>query len=239
MAPDQNGDLDISVDGGEHWSRRAVTTGAVYVAAAQPGFPQHLLVGGDGGLYLSLDDGAHWSHPLRLPEAAIAALAWAPGSRRTVFAGAVAGSPRGSTQVYVSRDAGLTWHTYGHGLQSFSGIMSLLVPRPGRVYAGTMGHAAWRIARPDGIWTQVAGGMPPVNDHVAGMTSLPGHADTLFAGTLGQGVFRTDDAGRHWRNISRGLPVSSNARIVLSITYSPLDRALFAGTVDGVYELSL
>jgi hypothetical protein len=82
-------------------------------------------------------------------------------------------------------------------------------------------------------------GMPPTNDHVAGLATLPGHPNTLFAGTLSQGVFRTDNAGRHWRNISSGLPIARNARIVLSVAYSPLDHALFAGTADGIYELPL
>jgi photosystem II stability/assembly factor-like uncharacterized protein len=263
LAPDESGHLNISTDAGEHWRRSPVTAGAVYVAAAQPavdhrvavdhrpGSSQRLLVGGEGGLYLSLDGGFHWRHPLLLPKAAIAALIWAPGSRsstgtrsstgsrRTVFAGAVAGGLKGSTQVYVSRDAGLTWHTYGHDLQSFGGIMSLLAPQNGRLYAGTMGHATWRLAGPEARWTQVTEGMPPTNDHVAGLATLPGHPNTLFAGTLSQGVFRTDNAGRHWRNISSGLPIARNARIVLSVAYSPLDHALFAGTADGIYELPL
>ena len=77
--------------------------------------------------------------------------------------------------------------------------------------------------------------MPPTNDHGAGLASIPRHPGTLFVGTLGQGVYRTDDAGKHWRNISSGLSSGSNATIVLSVAYSPLDDALYAGTADGVY----
>jgi hypothetical protein len=239
LASGEDGYLDVSVDAGDHWRRNAVTTGAIYVASAAPGSPNHLLVGGDGGLYLSMDGGAHWSHPLSLPHSAIAALAWAPGRAPTVFAGAVAGGPTGSNQVYRSQDAGLTWQTYGQGMQSYGGIMSLLVPRRQTVYAGTMGHATWGVSGSNGTWTQLAGGMPPTGDHVAGLAGLPGHPNTLFAATLGHGVFRTDDAGQHWRDISRGLPAARNALIVLAVAYSPLDHALFAGTADGVYELPL
>ena len=61
----------------------------------------------------------------------------------------------------------------------------------------------------------------------------PRDPERIFVAISAAGVFRTDDEGRHWTNISTGL--SSNAMIVLSVAYSPLDDALYAGTSDGVY----
>jgi hypothetical protein len=80
--------------------------------------------------------------------------------------------------------------------------------------------------------------MPVTNDHVAGIAWIPGRPGSLFVATLGQGVFRSVDGGTHWTNISAGLPTSANDTIVLSLAYSPFRKALYAGTIDGVYVLS-
>ena len=49
------------------------------------------------------------------------------------------------------------------------------------------------------------------------VTGVPGEVHTFLMGTTGGGVWKTDDAGTHWRNISDGhfglffLPYSSGA----------------------------
>jgi photosystem II stability/assembly factor-like uncharacterized protein len=216
-----------------------VAPGGAYALTVAPDNPGRILFGAAGGVYLSRDGGLHWQRRLALPNSAGAAFAWQPGSSRVVFAGAVAGAPRGSIDVFVSRDAGSTWHVFGHDLKSLSGIMSLHVTAGEDVYAGTMGNATWTASLTRGAWRKVAAGMPGSGDHVASIAGVPGHSRTLFVGTLGFGVFRTTDGGRHWVNLSRGLSKAHNAWIVLSVVYAPLQHALFAGTADGVYELKL
>src|SRR3989442_455027 len=48
-------------------------------------------------------------------------------------------------------------------------------------------------------------------------------AGRRFAGTLGQGLWRSDDGGRQWRDLN--LP----QRDVFSIALSPANRSLYAG----------
>jgi hypothetical protein len=116
--------------------------------------------------------------------------------------------------------------------------MSLALTPQGSVFAGTMGNAVWRIALAGKIWNKVANGMPPTNDHGAGLAIIPGEPGTVFVGTLGNGVSRTSDGGRHWTSISGGLPAERNATLVLSVAYASAQDALYAGTADGVYELA-
>lgn len=238
LAGDEAGDVYLSRDGGATWRRTSVTTQGIYAVSIKPDNPQWLLAGAGEGLYLSRDGGVHWERRLMLPQSAGSAFAWQPGNPRVLFAGVVAGGAGGSTSAYISRDAGVTWQLFGQGLQSGGGIMSLLATRQSRVFAGTMGHAIWNASLAQPTWQRVASGMPVTNDHVAGIAGISGRPGTLVVGTLGQGVFRSLGGARHWANISSGLPKSANATIVLSVAYSPERQVLYAGTVDGVYELS-
>jgi photosystem II stability/assembly factor-like uncharacterized protein len=155
-----------------------------------------------------------------------------------VFAGITSGAPGARAGVLISKDGGLTWHIFGHGLHSGAGIMSLFATGQRVIYAGTMGRGVSKAPVQTGNWQKVAHGLPRIGDHVAGIASVPGRSGTLFAATLGYGIYRTDDGGRNWRPFSQGLPKTLDATLVLSVAYSPPLHTLFAGTADGVYEMS-
>lgn len=237
VAGDEAGDVYVSHDRGGTWRRTPVTAQGVYAVSTAPDNPEWLVAGAGEGLYLSRDGGDHWERRLTLPQSAGSAFAWQPGDPRLLFAGVVAGGAGGSTSAYISLDAGVTWHLFGQGLRSGGGIMSLLATRQHRIFAGTMGHAIWSAGLGQPIWQNVTNGMPVTNDHVAGIAGISGRPGTLFVGTLGQGVFRSLDGARHWTNISTGLPGTASTRIVLSVAYAPTRHAVYAGTIDGVYEL--
>jgi photosystem II stability/assembly factor-like uncharacterized protein len=239
IAGDQQGKVDLSTDAGAHWSAARVTGNAVYAVTFVGDDRRVILAGAGGGLFRSVDGGAHWLRRLPLHDSAIAAFTHLPGSKRVLFAGAVAGSSAGATGVYVSRDAGLTWHAYGRRLNSGGGIMSLAVSRGSRLLAGTMGRAVWAVTGAADAWGRTSSGMPARNDHVAGIAIVPDRPGTVYAGTLGSGVFVTRDGGKRWTSVSEGLRGSTDAMIVLSLAYEPAQHVLYAGTSTGVYRLSL
>ena len=239
IAGDQQGNVDLSTDAGAHWSAARVTGGAVYAVTFVGDDRSVILAGAGGGLFRSVDGGAHWVRRLPLHDSAIAALTPLPGSKRVVFAGAVASSSTGATGVYVSRDAGRTWSSYGHRLNSGGGIMSLAVSHGSRLLAGTMGRAIWAVTGVADAWGRTAAGMPASNDHVAGIAVVPDRPGTVYVGTLGFGVFETRNGGKRWTNVSDGLRGSADAMIVLSLSYAPAQHVLYAGTSTGVYRLSL
>lgn len=238
IAGDQQGNVDLSTDGGLQWRAARVTTDAVYAVMFVGASRGTILAGAGGGLFRSVDGGATWLRRLPLHDSAIAAFTHSPASDRVIFAGAVASSSTGATGVYVSRDAGYTWSPYGRRLQSGGGIMALASGAGSRLLAGTMGQAIWVVGAATSTWARTAAGLPMRNDHVAGIALVPGEPDTAYIGTLGFGVFETRDGGRHWANVSDGLRGSTNAMIVLSLAYSPAQHILYAGTSTGVYRLA-
>lgn len=239
IAGDNSGSVDVSHDGGQRWLRRFVTAQGVYAVTSRPDRPSWILAGAGGGIFLSRDGGAHWQRRLALAGSGVDVLVWRPGSTRVVLAGSVAGAAGARTGAYISRDGGMTWRSFGRGLGSPAGIMSLAVTDRSGVLAGTMGNAVWRAAGPGKAWRASAAGMPRGEDHVAGLAIIPGSPPTLFAATLGSGVFRSVDGGARWSAASAGLSAARNATIVLSLRYAPSRRWLYAGTADGVYALNL
>lgn len=239
VAGDEAGYVAASTDAGRRWQQHLITPDGVYAVTTQPGTPRHMLAGAGGGIFLSRDGGRSWQRRLALGQSAIAAFAWLPGSSSVVFGGAVTSSAAGSTQVYISQDAGLTWQVFGRGLNTPGGIMSLAVTTAGGVFTGTMGSATWKATLERPVWGQVANGMPLSNDHVAGMAVVSGRPTALYVSTLSRGVYRTMDGGRHWSNISNGLPDESGDKIVLSLAYAKAWRRLYAGTTNGVYALAV
>lgn len=238
VAGDNDGDVFISARTGKSWRRTNVTPLGVSAVSVEPGTVNHLLVGAGDGIYLSRDAGRHWKHRLTLPNSGVASIAWQSGSSRVVVAGAIARSGQGSTQVYISKDAGRTWHVFGHDLNSNLGIMSLGITAS-RVFAGTMGNGVWMAPLSTGAWRQMANGMPASNDHVAGIAALPGKTVRLVVGTLGYGVFSTSDGGRHWTDLSHDSALSRSGGLVTSIAYAPAQHSILAGTPSGVYALTL
>jgi predicted secreted protein len=236
LAGDEAGDAYIGSHGGTSWRHTNLAPLGAYAVAIAPGSSSRMLAGTGAGIYLSTDAGRHWQLRLPLSNSGAAAIAWQPGSSRVVLAGAVATNNQGSTQVYISRDAGRTWHVFGHDLHSHGGIMSLGITTS-RVFAGTMGKGVWMAPLASGAWRQMIAGMPTVEDHVAGIGILPGTSHRLIVGTLGFGVFMSDDGGKHWMNVSHDSALSRSGGIVLSLAYLRAQHSVLAGTSDGVYEL--
>lgn len=234
---DNLGNVAVSVDAGLHWRRTLVSSTGVYAVSLRPGQTRTLIAGTGDGIYVSHDGGTTWARRLRLVHMGVDAIAWQPGSARLVFAATVADSETARTGVFVSRDAGATWHSYGKGLDRAGGVMSLAIGVGRGPLAGTMGHAVWSSTGPHGTWQETAAGMPATGDHVAQILSVPGRTRTLMAATLGKGVFRSTDEGRHWIGDSNGL--QGDALIVLSLAAVPARHVILAGTAVGVYALGV
>jgi photosystem II stability/assembly factor-like uncharacterized protein len=63
------------------------------------------------------------------------------------------------------------------------------------------------------------------NEKVSCLTAVPPHPNTLYAGTQGSGVFRSDDRGQNWR------PAGLAGQIVKSLAANPRDpNVVYAGT---------
>ena len=135
--------------------------------------------------------------------------------------------------IFVSNDGGSTWSRLAHlGQQDDLVVDSLVVDRsdPRTLYAGV-----WVMDHPDGgiyishdaghTWNEA----PEMHGQsVRSLTQARSNPHVLVAGTL-RGVYRTDDRGLHWREISP--PASAEIHEVESVAIDPYDdRTIYAGT---------
>ncbi len=189
-----------SADRGESWSVVAedgvVNIRAVLVDSADPRRAYYL---SDHGLYRSTDGGAHWAlagQPGGLDFYG-SGFALAPSAPKTLYLAVPFG------RVYRSDDGAATWRAVGTSPRGDAPISLLVDPRqPERLYAAGAGDP---FTSTDGgrSWRKISGGLPRVPDNrtlpVLALAMAPSRPATLFAGTLGWGVARSDTSGTPWR----------------------------------------
>lgn len=172
---------------------------AVPAAAARPhGF---VLRSGSGGRSFSRTD---------MPDVVVRAPY--PGWRDMSLA-FDAGDPAvlyGATPIgsFVSRDAGLTWQP----LINFFKVIVTHPARPGvlfasdwfNVHASADGGTSWLYRGP----------IAPTAPHILALAVDPNASETVYAGTDGDGLYRSLDGARTWQALNAGLPVGRVSQVV-------------------------
>ncbi|MGA7521190.1 MAG: transcriptional regulator [Acidobacteriaceae bacterium] len=153
--------------------------------------------------------------------------AFSPQDPSRIYAGTT------DSWIYVSNDGGSTWSRLAHlGSQDNLVIDSLVVDRsdPRTLVAGV-----WVMDHPDGgiyishdaghTWSDA----PQMQGQsVRSLVQARSNPRILVAGTL-RGVYRTEDGGRNWREISP--PGSTEIHEVESVAIDPYDaQTIYAGT---------
>jgi photosystem II stability/assembly factor-like uncharacterized protein len=88
---------------------------------------------------------------------------------------------------------------------------------------------ALALATPAGAFWNPVG---PYGGVVLGLAAFPSTPEVLYAAVDHGGVFRSDDAGLHWRSVSAGLPDLSVAAIAVSPANA---NRVVAGAATGLY----
>jgi photosystem II stability/assembly factor-like uncharacterized protein len=221
-----------STNGGEAWQPVSTgLTGAVVTAIKEiRGF---LLAGTLGsGVYRSADNGVTWQ------------LANSGLSARSVFnlvsrAGIVYGTSFDEYTpgndiipgVYRSADNGVTWSKVledSVGLRNNRNQFYGLINAERALYAGANGGHVWQ-SQNGFAWRLLR--IPQASTEVAAITE--GLGTSIFAATLGNGTFRSDDDGTTWTPMN--LPTSNPAS---QIAYSIFTNngTVFLGTFGGLFR---
>jgi photosystem II stability/assembly factor-like uncharacterized protein len=169
------------------------------------------------GFHTSTDNGASWTF-----EAFSNGAYSFSANGSTIYLGS-------SSKVFKSTDLGATWIDVSTGLGK-GGIQALLFDGS-TVFAGTPTDAAamYRSTNGGASWEPAAAGLP----HGKIIRSLIAFGGYVFAGTEGDGIYRSSDHGNTWAktDVSNSLLAQQ-----LVFTFCIKDNALFAGASNGIYR---
>ncbi len=192
------------------------------------------------------------------PTGSIGAIAVAPSSPDTIYVGSGEGLQRPDLStgdgIYKSTDAGATWIHLG--LRDGQQIPQIIVdPRdPRKLFVAVLGHP-YGPNEERGIFRSTDGGQSfkkvLYKDENTGGVDLafdPKNPDTLYAvlwesrlgpwenGEFkgpGSGLYKSDDGGDSWRQLTRGLPTFADGLGRIGITVAPsAPNRLFATVAD-------
>ncbi|HEY6325702.1 MAG TPA: hypothetical protein VIW73_04175 [Candidatus Cybelea sp.] len=232
--------------------------GRVVAIAGVPTQPDLFYMGGvQGGIWKSTNYGLSWTNISdgKIPGVAdpIGALVVAPSNPSVIYAGTGEADIRSDFDtgdgMYKSTDAGKTW-SYS-GLRDTHMIARVVVdPRNANVvYAASMGH----VFKPNperGVYKTTDGGRSWskvlfVDDRTGGVDIAidPRNPNTLYAATWqaqrvpwklndggpGSALYKTTDAGAHWRKISRNPGFASGVLGKIGVSVAASDpRIVYA-----------
>jgi len=186
-----------SPDGGETWEAlpaagshsNATFTPALALDARRPG---RIVIGTEDGLFESSDDGRTWrAIGPRVPIRALAQSAAAPGLW-------LAGTD--GHGVLRSTDDGATWSAHAGGSTAYA--VAIDPTDPARLAAAGIGAGLWQSTDGGQHWSYQPLDLPALALHALAFD--PDRAGRLWLGTVGEGVFVTDDLGATCRDA--GLP---------------------------------
>ncbi len=244
--------------------------GRVVAVAGVPGRNVFYMGATGGGIWKSTDYGIAWKNISdgTLPSASgsIGALAIAPSNPNVIYAGSGESDIRGDVitgdGVYRSNDAGRTWHYAG--LRHTHTIGALLIDphNPNVVYAASMGH----VFKPNaarGVFKTTDGGkhwqrvlFTDANTGAIALAMAPSAPNVLYAamwqayrtpwtlssGGPGSGIYKSVDAGAHWRKISSNPGFARGTLGRMGVAVSPADPnvvyAIVQAKAGGVFRSS-
>ncbi|MGQ9627988.1 MAG: WD40/YVTN/BNR-like repeat-containing protein [Anaerolineae bacterium] len=181
-----------SVDAGRTWeaASEGLTHRDIRCLAVDPTSPATLYVGTEGGVFKSTNGGEHWEKiGGETVEGSVRALALDFESPQTIYVGLL------GEGVFRSDDGGTSWKEVNEGLLDRNLEALAVVPGSGTVYAGT-GGGAFKSTDKGSSWLPANKGL--TNTSIRTLALAPGRPETLYAGTYGGGIFKSEDGAGSW-----------------------------------------
>ncbi len=221
----------------------AVMGGRIHDIEALPNDPSTIYVASaSGGIWKSTNKGTTWKAIFdHEAVSTFGDIAIAPSDHNVIWAGTGGQNNRQSTSwgdgVYRSTDGGESWEHLG--LEETRHIGEVVVdPNDADVaYVAALGNL-WAPSEERGVYKTTNGGRSWKKvlfvDTLTGVVDLvmdPSDPNTLYAaayqrmrrtwgfngGGPGSGIYKTTDGGRHWDELTNGIPQGDKGRIALAI----------------------
>ncbi|HXM75879.1 MAG TPA: hypothetical protein VN971_03820, partial [Thermoanaerobaculia bacterium] len=231
-----------TTDGGATWAHiDGLAVRTISAIAVDPRASGTVYVGGSQdfaspkGLAKTTDGGETWKLvDLGPASSSIVSVVVDPSSPSTVYVAQLADSRYASTPtVMVSMDGGETWFSLVNSLPRFIAPTALAVdPGPSRKVYLAAYRTIFQSANGGGTWTEVTSGLTPVDDGVLSYVyaiAIDPRSSTIYAGTGGNGLFKTNDGGASWNRLSG---IFSNLNIAALAT-DPLDPLTIYAAANG------
>jgi photosystem II stability/assembly factor-like uncharacterized protein len=207
-----------SLDGGATWTKKAAFqankviisvrgSGAVYAIAPQR-------------IYKSTNGGGTWTpltRGLPLPSRPLQ-LVVDPVDPNRLYA-VLMGLNSHVYGVFKSADGGLSWKHADQGLPANQAIGALAIDpgTPKILYAGTNDNRVFKSRDGGALWHPTEA---PVPQPISALWIDPAHGNVVFAATV-IGLFRSENGGGTWMDISRSLPAGAVVRVLTFLPGSP------------------
>lgn len=224
--------LEVSLDRGATWQEaRGITDPYVLSVAMDPVDPARVYAGTWGSsLYLSKDGGIDFA-PIadnlagNAPISSVAILHLADEGL-VLYAGTLGNG------LYESHDGGQNWNVVTT-LVGATRVMALVFVPPSALYAGTeRGLYRLSVTAANPAWLLESSSLP--TDEVRAVLYDPGQTSPIYVGYATSGVYRSDDAGAHWKPVGGAtLPIPARLQAMAFNPASP--NAIYVGTDRGVY----
>src|SRR5258708_6395403 len=234
----------------------SAASGRVTSFAVDPHNPAHYFIGvASGGVWKTTNNGISWT-PVFDNEGSysIGTVTLDPKNPATVWGGTGENNSQRSVSygdgIYRSDDGGRTWRNLG--LKTSEHIARIVIdPRDSNVVFVASQGPLWAPGGERGIFKTSDGGktwkngltisentgatdlaIDPSNPNsmLAASYQRRRHQWTLIDGGPESAIYKSDDAGEHWRRIRSGLPMGDLGRI--GLTYSPAQSHLVYAKIE-------
>jgi photosystem II stability/assembly factor-like uncharacterized protein len=232
-----------STNGGKTWEPTGLAGLYISVLAIDPRMPAVLFARASKSgipdskfaVYKSVDGGAHWTKASAgLPAKGYGPIRFSRDRSDVLYSGTTTG-------FFKTTDSGKRWKRSGTGLEERA-ISDVVIDAhdPETVYVAA---SASRKA-PAGVfksinggqtWTNISAGLPRAD--VMALAGDPSHSGVVYAGTGGQGLYRTTDAGARWTRVA--LPSTYPCNVAVSPHDSQVILAVTGGSDTQGYSTGI
>jgi hypothetical protein len=181
-----------------------------------------------GPAFRSSDAATSWSaSSAGITRSALQALAIAPGSPLTIYAGA---DDDNGGDVFKSVDGGATWTGSSNGLTD-ARVHALAVDpsTPSMVYAGTRTAGLFKTTNAGVSWSATA----LANVFISALAIDPVNPSTIYAGTDASGLYKSTNGGTSWTPVNNGLVTSAIHNILINAS---TPSTVYVTTAAGIYK---